>query len=160
MKTATTTQPEYRRTHVRWVILALLFMASFVAYMLRTNMSIAGESIMADVGLSKIQLGMVLSAFAWGYAIFQFPGGVFGNRVGSRRSLTLIALLWGILTLVTGLVPGTTYASTFFILITFIGLRFLMGVASAIVSGGLWWNDWQLVSSLRMGISERIGNGK
>jgi len=51
-------------------------MASFVAYILRTNMSIAGESMMADLGLSKIQLGMVLSVFAWGYAIFQFPGGI------------------------------------------------------------------------------------
>jgi len=51
-------------------------MASFVAYLLRINMSIAGENMMADLGLSKIQLGMILSAFAWGYAIFQFPGGI------------------------------------------------------------------------------------
>jgi ACS family glucarate transporter-like MFS transporter len=113
------------------VILALLFMMSFVAYVLRTNMSIAGENIMADLGLSKIQLGMVLSAFAWGYAIFQFPGGVFGDVVGSRRTLSIIAVLWGILTLATGLVPGTALASTTFILITLIGLRFLFGVAQA-----------------------------
>ncbi len=86
---STSTEPQ--RSHVRWVILALLFMASFVAYVLRTNMSIAGENIMDDLGLSKIQLGMVFSAFAWGYAIFQFPGGVFGDRVGSRRALSFIS---------------------------------------------------------------------
>ena len=120
-----------QRTHVRWVILALLFVASFVAYVLRTNMSIAGENIMDDLGLSKIQLGMVFSAFAWGYAIFQFPGGVFGDIVGSRRALSFIAVLWGILTLATGLVPGTAVASTTFILATLIGLRFLIGVAQA-----------------------------
>jgi len=120
-----------QRSHVRWVILALLFVASFVAYVLRTNMSIAGENIMADLGLSKIQLGMVFSAFAWGYAIFQFPGGIFGDIVGGRRALTAIAVLWGILTLVTGLVPGTTLASTTFILTTLIGLRFLVGVVQA-----------------------------
>ena len=114
--------------YLRWVILALLFIASFVAYILRTNMSIAGKSMMADLGLSKIQLGMVLSAFAWGYAIFQFPGGIFGNIVGCRRALTIIAVLWGILTLATGLVPGTTLALTIFILATLIVLRFLMGV--------------------------------
>jgi ACS family glucarate transporter-like MFS transporter len=74
---------------------------------------------------------MVLSAFAWGYAIFQFPGGIFGNIVGCRRALTIIALLWGILTLATGLVPGTTLTSTTFILTTLIILRFLMGVAQA-----------------------------
>jgi len=94
-------------------------------------MSIAGESMMADLGLSKIQLGLVLSAFAWGYAIFQFPGGIFGDKVGSRRALTIIAVLWGILTLATGLVPGATLASTTAILTTLIGLRFLMGVVQA-----------------------------
>jgi len=58
-------------------------------------------SITHYFGLSKIQLGMVLSAFAWGYAIFQFPGGIFGDMVGSRRALATITLLWGILTLAT-----------------------------------------------------------
>jgi ACS family glucarate transporter-like MFS transporter len=131
MITATAAYSNHQRTHVRWMILALIFMASFVAYVLRTNMSIAGESIMGYLGLSKIQLGMVLSAFAWGYAIFQFPGGIFGDIVGSRRALTIIAVLWGILTLATGLVPGTTLVSTTFILTTLIGLRFLMGVVQA-----------------------------
>ena len=122
---------ENHRTHVRWVILALLFMMSFVAYVLRINMSIAGENMMADLGVSKIQLGMVLSAFVWGYAIFQFPGGVIGGIMGSRRTLTLIAVCWGILTLATGLVPGTAIASTTVILATLIALRFLIGVAQA-----------------------------
>jgi ACS family glucarate transporter-like MFS transporter len=131
MITATAAHSDHQRTHVRWMILALIFMASFVAYVLRTNMSIAGKSIMDYLGLSKIQLGMVLSAFAWGYAIFQFPGGTFGDIVGSRRALTFIAVLWGILTLATGLVPGTALVSTTFILTTLIGLRFLMGVAQA-----------------------------
>ena len=74
-----------RRSSVRWVILALLFLASFVAYVLRTNMSVAGETMMKDLGFSQIQLGFVLAAFAWGSAIFQFPGGVFGDRIGGRR---------------------------------------------------------------------------
>ena len=131
MNTSTTAHSDHRSTHVRWVILALLFMASFVAYVLRTNMSIAGENMMADLGLSKIQLGMILSAFAWGYAIFQFPGGIFGNIVGSRRALAIIAVLWGVLTLATGLVPGTALASTAVILTTLVVLRFFMGVVQA-----------------------------
>ncbi len=131
MNKATATHSDHQRTNVRWKILAFLFMASFVAYLLRTNMSITGKSMMADLGLSKIQLGMVLSAFAWGYAVFQFPGGIFGDKVGPRRALTIISVLWGILTVATGLVPGTTLASTAFILTTLIGLRFLMGVVQA-----------------------------
>jgi len=131
MNTPTPAHPGPKDTRVRWRILALLFMASFVAYVLRTNMSIAGQSIMTGLGLSKVQLGMVLSAFAWGYAVFQFPGGVFGDIVGSRRALTVIAVLWGILTLATGLVPGTSVISTASILAVLVVLRFLMGVAQA-----------------------------
>jgi len=149
MPDAGTTPPDSERSNVRWVILALLFVASFVAYVLRTNMSIAGENIMADLGLSKIQLGMVFSAFAWGYAIFQFPGGVFGDIVGSRRALSFIAVWWGILTLATGLVPGPALASTTFILAALIGLRFLIGVVQAplfpVVCGGTIGN-WFPVS--------------
>jgi ACS family glucarate transporter-like MFS transporter len=125
------TSSDQQSSHVRWVILALLFLASFVAYVLRTNMSVAGEGIMSDLGLSKIQLGMVLSAFAWGYAIFQFPGGVFGDIVGCRRALTAIAATWGVLTLATGLVPGASLVSTTFVLTLLMGLRFLVGVAQA-----------------------------
>ncbi|KKL81236.1 hypothetical protein LCGC14_1996770 [marine sediment metagenome] len=149
MKPVKASQPDHRRTHVRWNILALLFMASFVAYMLRTNMSIAGENMMTDLGLSTIQLGMVLSAFAWGYAIFQFPGGIFGDKIGFRQALTITAILWGILTLATGLVPGTTLASVTVILATLIGLRFLMGVVQAplfpVACGGMIGN-WFPVS--------------
>jgi ACS family glucarate transporter-like MFS transporter len=144
-------------THVRWIILAVLFIASFVAYVLRTNMSVAGESMMADLGISTIQLGMVLAAFAWGYAMFQFAGGVFGDIVGPRRALTLIMIAWGVLTLLTGLVPGLTLASTTVILVTLIGLRFLMGAVQAplypVSSGGTianWFpvTGWALPNGL------------
>ncbi len=146
-----------RPTQVRWLILALIFAASFVAYVLRTNMSVAGEKIMTDLGLSKIKLGMILSAFAWGYAIFQFPGGIFGDRVGSRRALAIIAVLWGIITLGTGLMPGSRLVSTSVILVVLIGLRFLMGVAQAplfpLVGGrtiGMWFpvSGWAFPNGL------------
>src|SRR5687767_1041451 len=94
-------------THVRWRIVGLLVVVSFVAYLLRTNMSVAGERMMVELGLSKVQLGLVLAAFAWGYALFQFPGGVYGERLGGRRALTIIAVLWGLLNLLIGLLPAS-----------------------------------------------------
>lgn len=136
----TATDPVEGTTHIRWRILALLFAASFVAYVLRTNMSIAGESMMGDLGLSKLQLGMVLAAFAWGYAIFQLPGGVWGDVVGSRKALTIIAILWGVVTVLTGLTPGTAMVSTGTVLAILIVLRFLQGAVQAplypVTSGG------------------------
>ena len=116
-----------RVTTVRWNVLFLLFVASFVAYILRTNLSIAGEQIMTDLRLSKVQLDMVLAAFAWGYAIFQIPGGMLGDLVGARRGLALIAVSWGVMNLLIGLVPGRSVASAAVILGTLVVLRFLMG---------------------------------
>jgi ACS family glucarate transporter-like MFS transporter len=144
-------------SHIRWYILALLFAASFVAYLLRTNMSVAGERMMGDLGLSQLQLGGILAAFAWGYAIFQFPGGVFGDAIGGRRALTIMAILWGLLTLMTAMVPGRTLASPTVILLCLAGVRFLMGVVQAplypVTSGGttcLWFpvSGWAFPNGL------------
>jgi len=148
--------PSGHRTSVHWTILALLFVASFVAYLLRTNMSVAGEGLREDLGLTQVQLGMVLAAFAWGYGVFQFPGGVFGELQGARRALTWSALAWGVLNLVVGLLPGSGTLSPSALLVLLIGLRFLMGAAQAPlypVTGGLICNwfpvaGWALPNGL------------
>ncbi len=120
------------RIHVRWYILALLTLVSFVAYLLRTNMSVAGERMMGELGLSQIQLGWVLAAFAWGYAIFQLPGGLLGEWLGGRKALTLIAVLWGVLNLLVAVVPGGgSGTGVLAVIIALAGLRFLMGAAQA-----------------------------
>ena len=113
-------------TTVRWRILALLTVAGFVMYVLKTNMSIAGKGLMPGLGLSQIQFGVVLAAMNLGYAIFQFPGGLFGDRFGARRTLTLLAVAWGLFTLLTGLVPATGAALAYLI-----GVQFLLGSAMA-----------------------------
>ena len=90
----------------RWVVLGVIILASFVAYTLRTNVSIVGESMMTDLGMNEYQLGLVFSAFAAGYAIFQFPGGLIGDKFGPRRTITAIAILWTVLTVLTAFIPG------------------------------------------------------
>ncbi len=142
--------------HVRWNILAVLVAMSFVAYVLRTNMSVAGESMMGELGLSQVELGMVLAAFAWGYALFQFPGGVFGDIFGPRRVLTWIAVCWGIANLAIGLVPGADLAGPGVLLVSLIALRFAMGVVQApvfpVVAGTIrnWFppGGWALPNAL------------
>src|SRR5258706_15058513 len=79
-----------RPSGVRWLVLALLCLVSFVAYILRTNMSIAGEAMMKDLGFSEMQFGYVLAAFAWGYGLFQLPGGLFGEKIGGGRSVGVL----------------------------------------------------------------------
>ena len=144
-----------RVTSIRWNVLFLLFVASFVAYVLRTNLSIAGEQMMTDLRLSKVQLGMVLAAFAWGYALFQFPGGVLGDLIGARRGLALVAASWGVMNLLIGLVPSRSVASAGLILGVLIALRFLMGVAQAPLYPYHRREYLQLVSRIGLGLPQR-----
>ena len=150
--------PAERPTAVRWNICALLTIASFVAYLLRTNMSIAGGPMAADLGLTPVQLGLVLGSFAWGYALFQFPGGVIGDRIGARRALAGMAVLWGVLNLLVGLMPASAALSTTAVLLLLLALRFLMGAAQAplfpVIGGGTTCNwfpisGWALPNSLQ-----------
>ncbi|NNJ66037.1 MAG: MFS transporter [Xanthomonadales bacterium] len=130
MKRASSTSAS-KATAIRWRILLILALASFVSYVLRTNLSFAAPEMMADLGLSEIQWGYVLAAFTAGYAIFQFPGGVLGDRFGPRRVLTVIAVGWALLTLVTALVPGREAFSTTLIIAALFGVRFLVGAVHA-----------------------------
>jgi len=95
---ATTVAHPPGRSSVRWRILGLIFAASFVGYLLRSNMSVVGERMMTDLHLSQLQFGAVLAAFAWGYALFQVPAGLWGDRIGGRAALALAVLAWGVLT--------------------------------------------------------------
>ncbi len=123
--------PHTSLTNVRWKILILISLASCISYILRTNLSIIGETMVREFGITEIQLGHVLAAFAWGYAIFQFPGGIFGDIVGSRKAITFMALSWGVLTILTGLVPTPPLVTTTVLLVSLIVIRFLVGALNA-----------------------------
>jgi len=120
-----------RPTFIRWKILAILALASFISYVLRTNLSFAAPEMMSDLGLSEIEWGWVLAAFTAGYAIFQFPGGILGDRFGPRRVISAIAVLWAVLTVATSLVPGRESASTLLIIASLFLVRFLIGAVHA-----------------------------
>jgi len=116
---------------VRFRILGILVAMSFIAYVLRTNMSFAAPEMIADLGLSEIQWGWVMAAFTAGYTIFQFPGGVLGDRLGPRRVLAALMVAWSILTAATSFVPGADTASLFGIIAALMLVRFLVGVTHA-----------------------------
>lgn len=115
----------------RWAVLAVIIFASFIAYVLRTNLSIVSETMMHDLGMNEYQLGMVFSAFAAGYTVFQFPGGVFGDRFGPRFTITAIAIAWALLTILTAVIPGTDVLSVGAIVAALIVTRFLVGAVHA-----------------------------
>jgi ACS family glucarate transporter-like MFS transporter len=115
---------------VRLRILGILVLMSFVAYLLRTNLSFAAPDMMADLQLSEIQWGYVMAAFTAGYTLFQFPGGLLGDRFGPRRVLTGLMILWAVLTVVTSLVPAGG-GSALAVIGSLMLVRFLVGVTHA-----------------------------
>lgn len=102
-----------------------------MAYVLRMNISVASPFMMAELNLDKIQMGRVFSAFMLGYALFQVPWGVSGDRLGPGRILTWAAIAWTLTTLLTGLLPGWVTPAGTASLVMLIVLRFLLGASQA-----------------------------
>jgi len=73
-----------------------------LTYIDRNNVSTAAFVFKQDLHLTNTQVGLVFSAFAYPYLIFQIVGGWVSDRFGARVTLTVSALIWGIATLLTG----------------------------------------------------------
>jgi len=75
---------------------------SALLYLDRFCISIAEVYIQQDLGLTDRQVGWMLSAFFWTYALGQVPAGWLTDRFGSRLMLTIYILAWSLLTGLTG----------------------------------------------------------
>lgn len=120
-----------RPSNFRWVIVAFLLCLSIVSYIERVNLSIAGELIMKEYGLSPTHMGFVFGAFLIAYTLFQYPAGRLADRYGPRLVLTLAAWGWALCTILSGLLPGFVIRSATGVLVTLLAIRFLLGVAEA-----------------------------
>jgi sugar phosphate permease len=89
-------------------VLILLCLMYALTYIDRNNVSTAAFVFKQDLHLTNTQVGLVFSAFAYPYLIFQIVGGWVSDRFGARRSLTVSAIIWGVATLLTGKANGLT----------------------------------------------------
>lgn len=129
--TQTANATALRPTLVRWRILAILMFVSFVSYLLRGNLSIAGPAMIEDLQLTEIQWGWIVGAFPLGYALFQFPGGCWGDRKGPRFTLAAITITWGVLIAVTSLTPARDVAPVYLVIGFLLTVQFLVGMSHA-----------------------------
>lgn len=87
-------------------VLLLLCLMYFITYVDRVNIATAGPLIRQELGLSNLQMGLIFSAFAYPYAIFQVIGGRVGDMFGARRTLFVCGIIWAAATILTGLTGG------------------------------------------------------
>lgn len=88
------------------VVLFMLCAMYFITYLDRVNVSTAAVGFGAEFNLSKTQIGLVFSAFAYPYLVFQIIGGWVSDRFGAKRTLVVCGLIWAAATVLTGLAGG------------------------------------------------------
>ncbi|HEY3626484.1 MAG TPA: MFS transporter [Terracidiphilus sp.] len=104
---------------------------ALASYMARANISIAAELMIPALGLSHVRMGQIFTSFLIGYAIFQVPGGVVGDRYGPRLTLGISALIWSASTLLTGLLGTLIGARTAVVFTALWIIRFILGASEA-----------------------------
>ncbi len=88
----------------RSVLVGLLVLAGCINFIDRSAVSIALPAIRTDLGLSAGQAGLLLSAFAWSYAVAQLPAGSLVDRFGARLALAVGLGAWSCVQALSGLV--------------------------------------------------------
>ena len=111
-----------------WLAICI-FLLSAIAFLDRTNITIAGPQISSEFGLGNVRLGWVISAFLVGYAASQVLAGWVAVRLGPRRALALGVLWWAAFTLGTALVSPRMNGALWVL----IAVRFALGVGEAIM---------------------------
>jgi MFS family permease len=117
--------PRVPPTRTRYRVVALVVLLGMITYVDRACLSTLAPRIMADFSLSKVQMGLVFSAFALAYAGFGVPMARLLDRHGARTVLTWSVTWWSAFMVGTGAALGFG---------TLVVTRFLFGMGEA----GAW----------------------
>jgi len=124
-----TTSAGASRGNIRWLMVFLAFAVAAVSYLDRSNISIAAPVLKVDLALSDRQLGLVFSAFVFGYALTQPIAGRLADRFGPFVVIAIGILWWSVLTAATALIPST-FAGAF---ATLLVVRCILGIGESVI---------------------------
>ena len=105
-----------------WRLVPFLFLLYIVAYLDRINVGFAALQMQQDLGLSDVVYGLGAGIFFAGYFLFQVPSNLVLQRVGARRWIATLMVMWGFISAAMALAQGPR---------SFYALRFLLGSAEA-----------------------------
>jgi MFS family permease len=110
----------------RWLrIIPTAFVMYTIAYIDRTNISMALSSMSRELHMTPTQAGGAAGVFFWGYLLLQIPGGYIAERWSAKRFVGALLVAWGICSVGCAFVHTTRQ---------FWVMRFLLGVTE----GGVW----------------------
>jgi ACS family glucarate transporter-like MFS transporter len=125
---ATMTSVETRNSHIRFWIIAVLFIVSSINYASRATLSFAAVPLGKEIDISTVQLGYIFSAFGWSYVAGQIPGGALLDKYGSRPIYLWSITLWAVFTMAQAFVSSLSFIPVF---ISLFALRFALGFAES-----------------------------
>jgi ACS family tartrate transporter-like MFS transporter len=109
-------------SRLMWRLMPFLFLLYIVAYLDRINVSFAFLEMREQLHLSDRAYGRAAGMFFAGYFFFQVPSNLALERVGVRRWITGLMVVWGVVSCGMIFVRGP---------MSFYALRFLLGAAEA-----------------------------
>ena len=131
--------PLYRK--VAWRLVPFLMLLYMVAYLDRVNISYAALTMNRDLGISESVYGFAAGVFFLSYCLFEVPANMVLTRMGARRWLAILMVLWGFVSMGTAFVHAEG---------GYIGVRFLLGVAeSGFYPGVIYYFTFWLPRVLR-----------
>ncbi len=110
----------YRR--IAWRVVPFLFICYVVNYIDRVNIGFAKLQFLQDLKLNDAAFGLAAGMFFIGYLVFELPSNLLLARIGVRKTLMRILVLWGAFTVLLMFVKTGTMLYV---------LRFLLGAAEA-----------------------------
>jgi len=113
-----------RGTAKRHILVALCFVATFICYIDRVNISVAIIPMAEEFGWSGTTKGFVLSSFFIGYMAAMLPTGWLANRIGGRLLMGAALVGWSAFTVLTPIAAGISLS-------VLIVTRILMGMGEA-----------------------------
>jgi ACS family tartrate transporter-like MFS transporter len=103
-------------------LIPFIFLSYVVAYVDRVNIGFAATDLQRDLALSDFAYGLGGGLFFLGYCIFEIPSNLILERVGARRWIARIMVVWGLVSMAGMFMAGPT---------SFYVLRVLLGIAEA-----------------------------
>ncbi|WP_295819170.1 MFS transporter [uncultured Microbacterium sp.] len=131
------TTAQKRTVRIRWFLVGFLILGGVVNYLDRSTLSVANTTIAGEFGLNALEMGLLLSAFSWPYAIANLPAGYLVDKFGPKRMFAFAAGAWSLVSMV------TAAANSFGVLYA---LRVALGIAespfftSALKVNERWFN--------------------
>jgi len=107
---------------ILWKIMPILFFAYMFSFLDRVNIGYAKLQMQDYIGFTDIQYAYAAGIFFIGYALFEIPSNLLMDKIGARKTLARIMVLWGFASAATLFV--TTINQLYII-------RFLLGVFEA-----------------------------